>query len=308
MDVRQLRYFLTIGRCGSFSRAAVELNVAQPALSHHVANLEAELGVKLFDRSTRGVVATECGVTLMHHAEIILRQMTQATREVQDCSSMPSGPVQIGLPTSVSIALAVPLLTEVEKLFPAITLNVNENHSGYLSEWLGSGQLDLAILFDVDESAAFDLTFIMTEPLYFVTAPGGPAAGMDSVDLDCLNDVPLVVTGQAHGLRQVLDRHQHKNALRLNIKTELDSLNAIKKLVGAGYGHSVLPWCAIQDECRTGALCAAEIQNPTLSRRVYLASSKDWALSRAAEVIAGVTGDLVRNLVEADRMRGTLHL
>mgnify|MGYP003676492822 CR=1 FL=1 len=305
MDVRQLRYFLTIGRCGSFSRASVELNVAQPALSHHVANLEAELGVKLFDRSTRGVVATECGKTLMHHAEIILRQMTHATRDVQDCSSQPSGPVQIGLPTSVSIELAVPLLTEVEKRFPEITLNVNENHSGYLSEWLGSGQLDLAILFDVEENAAFDLTYILTEPLYFVTAPGGPAAGRDAVDLDSLNELPLVVTGQAHGLRQVLDRHQRDNGLRLNVKTELDSLSAIKKLVGAGYGHSVLPWCAIQAECRAGALCAVEIRNPTLSREVYIASSKDWALSRAAEVIAGVTSELVRGLVASDRMRGT---
>ncbi len=306
MDVRQLRYFLTIGRCGSFSRAAVELNVAQPALSHHVANLEAELGVKLFDRSTRGVVPTECGLTLMQHAEIILRQMTQATRDVQACSSQPSGVVQIGLPTSVSIELAVPLLKEVEKRFPAIKLNVNENHSGYLSEWLTSGQLDLAILFDVEDSAPFDLTYILTEPLYFVTAPGGPAAGLKVIDLDALNNVPLVVTGQAHGLRQVLDRHQRKNKLRLNVKTELDSLNAIKKLVGAGYGHSVLPWCAIQHECSTGALCAAEIRNPVLSRRVYLASSKDWPLSRGAEVIADVTTELLQGLVASDRMRSTV--
>ena len=307
MDVRQLRYFLAIGRCGSFSRAAVELNVAQPALSHHVANLEAELGVKLFDRSTRGVVATECGETLMQHAEIILRQMTKATREVQACSSQPSGPVQIGLPTSFSIELAVPLLSEVEKRFPAITLKVNENHSGYLSEWLVSGQLDLAILFDAEENAALDLTYILTEPLYFVTAPGGPAAGLTHVDLSALNNLPLVVTGQAHGLRQVLDHHQNNNALDLNIKTELDSLNAIKKLVGAGYGHSVLPWCAIQQECRSGVLCAAEIRNPTLSRRVYLASSKDWALSRAAEVIAGVTDELIQRLVASDRMRGAIY-
>jgi len=305
MDVRQLRYFLTIGRCGSFSRASVELNVAQPALSHHVANLEAELGVKLFDRSTRGVVATECGAILMHHAETILRQMTQATRDVQACSLQPSGPVQIGLPTSVSIELAVPLLTEVEKRFPEITLKVSENHSGYLSEWLGSGHIDLAILFDVDESAAFDLTYMLTETLYFVTAPSGPASGIDHIDLGALDNLPLVVTGQAHGLRQVLDRQEGKNKLRLNVKTEMDSLNAIKKLVATGYGHSVLPWCAVQEECRKGVLCAAEIRSPALSRRVYLASSKDWALSRAAEVIADVTTELVQDLVASDRIRGS---
>lgn len=305
MDVRQLRYFLTIGRCGSFSRASVELNVAQPALSHHVGNLEAELGVKLFNRSTRGVVPTECGETLMEHAEVILRQMIQATRDVQARSSQPSGTVEIGLPTSISIELTVPLLAEVEKRFPAITLKVNENHSGYLSEWVMSGQLDLAVLFDLEESAAFDLTYLLTEPLYFVTAPCGPAAGRDSIELAELDGLPLVVTGQAHGLRQVLDRHEGQNKLKLNVKTELDSLNAIKKLVSTGYGHSVLPWCAIQEECGNGTLSAAEIRNPILTREVFLASGKDWSKSRAAEVIAEVIGELAQKLVSSDHWRGT---
>lgn len=306
MDVRQLRYFLTIARCGSFTRASAELNVAQPALSHHVANLEAELGVRLFDRSTRGVVPTECGRTLMTHSETILRQMARAAREVQAQSSLPSGTVKIGLPTSVSIELTVPLLLETARRHATIALKVNENHSGYLAEWLQAGQLDMAVLFDVEDDAAFALTHLVTEHLFLVTAPGGVADGRETVQLAELHGVPLVVTGQAHGLQQVLDRHASETGIALEFKTELDSLVAIKKLVATGYGHAVLPWGAVQEECRTGTLCAAEICAPSLSRRVFLATSRDWPVSRAAEVIAEVTVELVQELVAADRWSGTL--
>ncbi|WP_121062301.1 LysR family transcriptional regulator [Chachezhania antarctica] len=306
MDVRQLRYFVTIARCGSFSRAAVELNVAQPALSHHVANLEAELGVKLFDRSTRGVVPTECGHTLVTHANGILRQMAQAVRDVQQTSSDPSGTVQIGLPTSVSMELTVPLLSAVGERYPAITLKVNENYSGYLAEWVQAGELDLAVLFDVAETGPYNLTHLMTETLFLVTAPGGIADGQDSVDLARLDGLPLVVTSQSHGLRQVLERHSEQKTLTLSIKHELDSLDAIKKLVAAGHGHTVLPWCAVQSECRRGVLCAAEIRNPQILRHVDLAAGRDWPQSRAAEVVGEVVVGLVRDLVESDRMRGTL--
>jgi len=157
MDVRQLRYFLTVARCGSFSRAAVELNIAQPALSHHVANLEAELGVKLFERSTKGVTATECGETLIRHSEKILRQMAKAALDVKITSAQPSGAVSIGLPTSISLGLTVPLLHEVEARYPAIALKIIENHSGYLSEWVLAGRLDMAVLFDIDPASPFDL-------------------------------------------------------------------------------------------------------------------------------------------------------
>ena len=157
MDVRQLRYFLSVAKCRSFSRAAVDLNVAQPALSHHVANLEAELGVKLFERSTKGVKPTECGETLMRHAETIIRQVNQAAIDVKTTSAHPSGIVTIGLPTSISISLTVPLLQAVEARFPAISLRINENHSGYLSEWVLAGRLDMAVLFDIDSDAPLRL-------------------------------------------------------------------------------------------------------------------------------------------------------
>lgn len=306
MDVRQLRYFLAVARFRSFSRAAVDLNVAQPALSHHVANLEAELGVKLFERSTKGVTPTECGETLMRHAETILRQVAQAGIDVKTTSAHPSGIVTIGLPTSISIGLTVPLLQEVERRYPAVNLRINENHSGYLSEWVLAGRLDLAVLFDIDPEAPFDLVPLLEEQLYFVTAPGSFIEGRSSIDLQELRGNRLVLTGSSHGLRHAIDRYSAFASLDIDVKTEVDSLVAIKQLVASGYGNSILPWCAIQRECVEGQLLAVKIEKPRIERKVYLASARGWPRSRAAEVISQLAPEIAASLVAGDRWRGKL--
>lgn len=306
MDVRQLRYFLSVARWGSFSRAAVELNIAQPALSHHVANLEAELGVKLFERSTKGVTATECGETLMRHAETILRQVTKAALDVKVTSAQPSGTVSIGLPTSISIGLTVPLLHEVEARYPAITLKIIENHSGYLSEWVLAGRLEMAVLFDIDPASPFDLKPLMEEQLYFVAAPGSFIDGRESIELGEIGGTPLILTGASHGLRHAINRHTDGAALDINVKTEIDSLVAIKQLVASGYGNSILPWCAIQRECAAGVLHAARIEKPKIERKVYLAAARGWPHSRASEIISMLLSEVVARLVAGDRWRGVL--
>jgi len=306
MDVRQLRYFLSVAKCKSFSRAALELNIAQPALSHHVANLEAELDVKLFERSTKGVTPTECGETLMRHAETIIRQVSQAALDVKVTSAHPSGVVTIGLPTSVSIGLTVPLLHEVENRYPAISLKVVENHSGYLSEWVLAGRLDMAVLFDIDPEAPFDLEPLLQEQLYFVTATGSFIEGRKSINLAEIAGSPLILTGPSHGLRHAIDRHSSSASPDMTVKIEIDSLIAIKQLVASGYGTSILPWCAIQDECVQGSLRAVRIEKPKIERKVYLASARGWPRSRASEVISLLVTELVSGLVASDRWRGEL--
>lgn len=306
MDVRQLRYFLSVAKCRSFSRAAVELNIAQPALSHHVANLEAELGVKLFERSTKGVTPTECGETLMRHAETIIRQVTQAALDVKVTAAQPSGVVSVGLPTSISLGLTVPLLHEAEARYPAITLKIIENHSGFLSEWVLAGRLDMAVLFDIDAAAPFDLRPLIEEQLYFVTAPGSALYGRESVQLRELGGTPLILTGSSHGLRHAIDRYTAGASLDIAVKTEIDSLVAIKQLVASGYGNSILPWCAIEEECAAGTLHAVAIEKPTIRRKVYLAAAKGWPHSRASEMVADLLSEVAGKLVASGRWRGKL--
>ncbi|GAB5378240.1 MAG: LysR substrate-binding domain-containing protein [Acuticoccus sp.] len=305
MNVRQLRYFLTIARCGSFSRAASELNVAQPALSHHVANLEAELGVRLFDRSPKGVLPTECGETLVGHAEAIMAQLETARRDVQNAARNPSGTVSIGLPPTVSLAFTAPLVIESAKRYPSIDLRVWENYSAHLGEWLSAGRLDLAVLFDVEEIAPLETSFLFDDRLYWVCPPGFRKPGQTSIRFEEGARHPLLLTGKKNGLRHAVERHSRTSEVPLQVKTELDSMPAIKALVASGYGHTILPWYAVRDEVNSGAIDAIPIVDPVPTRRVVLARAGTLAPSRAAELIADLAVELMHHLVSADDWLGT---
>ena len=124
MDLRQLRYFIAIVEQGSFSKAAEVLNVAQPALSLHVRNMEVELGSPLLFRSPQGVVATEAGEILLRNARIIIDQFSIARHEIQGHEAEPSGEVRVGLPGTISQILSVPLIIEARKQFPKIKLRI----------------------------------------------------------------------------------------------------------------------------------------------------------------------------------------
>ena len=90
-DLRQLRYFVTIAEAGSFSKASLQLGVAQSALSHHISQMEGRLGVALFLRSSKGIEGTECGVKLLTHAHAILAAVDAATNDVRDNAREPEG-------------------------------------------------------------------------------------------------------------------------------------------------------------------------------------------------------------------------
>jgi LysR family nitrogen assimilation transcriptional regulator len=147
MDLRQLKYFLAVADAGGFSKAAERVCVAQPALSAHVARLEEELGAPLFSRSSKGATLTQAGTVLVDHATDIFKRIRNTEDAVRHASDEVRGTVSLGLPATMSIVLAVPLLREIRTKWPGISLRLLEGHSGWLQEWLAAGRLDKAVLF-----------------------------------------------------------------------------------------------------------------------------------------------------------------
>ncbi len=165
MDIRPLRYFVTIAELGSFSAASRHLNVAQPALSRHIKALEADLATPLLVRSPQGVTMTEPGERLFHHALSILRQIDLVPGMVTKPDHPVTGRVSIGLPTSASAILSAPLLARAAERFPGVRLHLVESLSGFLLEWVQSRRVDLAILFDAEPSPTLWLKTMLVENL-----------------------------------------------------------------------------------------------------------------------------------------------
>ncbi len=313
MDLRQLRYFLAIAEEGSISRAAERLGVAQPSLSQHVMRLEADLAVALLVRSSRGVTPTEAGERLQQHARGILRAVAAARQDVRDLGDRASGTVAIGLPSSTSMALAVPLAEAVHRRLPDVTLRTMEAMSGHVLGWLEDGVIDLGILYNASGIRHLAVDELMTEDLYLVVPPdaappGGTAGGIarQPVALAELATRPMVLPGRPHGLRELIDRHVRSAAVRLTVAVEMDALAQIKELVARGSLQTLLALAAVRPELDRGDLVAVPVVDPPIRRTVALVRNPSRTQTQASRAVERLLVEVVRELVAVGRWPGAL--
>jgi LysR family nitrogen assimilation transcriptional regulator len=309
MDIRQLRYFIAIVEQGSFSRAAALLNIAQPALSLHVRNMEADLRVQLLHRSPKGVLPTEAGAILLRNARVIIDQLLIAEEEIRGHESDPTGEVRLGLPGTISEILSVPLITATHKRFPKIKLRIAEAMSGFVLEWMRDGRIDLAILYrDVSDHGIATVRLLEEELAFFGPArdddrPELPAPG-EPISFAEVARLPLILPGPSHGLRELLVRQALTVDRGLNTVVDIDSYRNIKELVSNGFGYSILPGNAIEKEVEAGELRRWPIANPAIRRSVHLAHSVERPMTNAVAAIQSLACEVVYELARTGRWAG----
>jgi LysR family transcriptional regulator, nitrogen assimilation regulatory protein len=295
LDLRQLKYFVGIVDDGSISLAAQRLHIAQPALSQHVRNLEETLGTPLLLRSARGVQPTEAGSRLYDRALTILKEVDEAVDLVRGYAGSPRGSVTIGMPTSVALVLAVPLIEAVRQELPEVHLRLMEGMSGTIMEWLHGHRLDLAMLFDVERSTVLRVKPLLTENLYAICPPGSSSGDIPFCEAAAL---PLIVPGRPHGLRERIEKAARAAGVLLNVTAEIDGLPQIKMLVQRGVGSSILSLSAVSAEWQSRSLAVRAITDPDIERTVSLCHSKARSPTRAAvavrQILYGIIEDLVR--------------
>jgi LysR family transcriptional regulator, nitrogen assimilation regulatory protein len=301
VDFRQLRYFVGIVDEQSISLAAKRLRVAQPALSHHVRSLEADLGVPLLVRGVRGVKPTEAGERLYAYAVNILNYVDEAADRVRRFGAEPQGLVTLGLPTSVALVLAVPLVEAVCRELPHVRLRLIEGMSGHILEWLQAHRVDFAMLFDVKGPKTLVTQALLTEDLYVVCPPGESSGKVSFAEAATF---PLIVPGRPHGLRERLELAARKAGLSLNIKAEIDALPEIKLLVQRGVGSSILSLSAVREEREVRLVEVRSIVKPSLQRTVHLCQVKGRPLTHAAEAVRQITLRVVQDLVTQELWPG----
>jgi len=313
MDVRQLRYFVSIAELGSVSAAAHRLGVAQPSLSQHVKHLEEELGVDLLVRSPRGVSLTESGQILLAHATTILSSVELAIADIRDRSGELKGAVSFGIPSSASNVLSIPLCETVQHEFPKITLRTMEAMSGHVQEWLAQGQIDLGILYDIDRVRHLHTHPLLTEDLFLIAPPdawsgkiGPDGIAETAVTLHECAEIGFILPNTTHRLRKTIERFAQANDVSLNVSVEMDSLTNIKALVSRGSGHSILAHAAVVDELQRGTLIAIPIREPVMRRTVYLVRNPSRPITHAVREIEKLIIKIVDELVRKRLWPGRL--
>lgn len=309
MDLKQLRNFVGIVDCGSVTKAAKQLFIAQPALSQQLAKLEEEVGVSLLVRSTRGVTPTENGLALYHHARLMLRQMDQALSIVRKESGHIRGMVSIGLSPSTLGPLGLPLVQTIRSKYPNILLNVVEGLSGHLCQMLRRQQLDLAILFSNELMGAdFNADALLDEELFLVLPAGSSLvdAQRTGITVQEAARLPLILPTMAHGMRRRVAVELEQRNLQANVLAEIDSVLLLLRCVQAGMGATIEPLSALQSgdlgmDTRWRVLPFTDV---TLSRRSYLYSARAEIDNSAISAVAHELRSTVARLVQEDQWPG----
>lgn len=296
MDLKQLGYFVRVAELGSFTRASIALNIAQPALSRQVRLLEVELRQGLLVRNGRGVTVTEAGKVLLEHSRGVLHQIERLREELSRARGALSGRVVVGIPPSLSKVLTVPLIREFRQRMPEAALSITEGLSVTMMESLVSGRLDIALLYDVPPSPDIDLMPLFDDELFLVrrkSDTGEPA----TIGLADLASQPLVIPSRPHAIRMLVETELRKLGLHPRISLEIDGIAAILDLVADGAGCAVLSEHAVLTAPKPALYSTRRVVEPGLQSRLSLAVSSRRPTTGTQQAMLELLKEIVPKLI-----------
>jgi len=273
MDLKQLEYFVHVVELGSFTRASDVLHIAQPALSRQVRQLEVELRQNLLVRNGRGVKPTEAGQLLLEHGRGILHQVARAKEDLGRIRGALAGRVNVGLPPSASKILTVPLTRTFRQHLPNATLSISEGLSTSMQEWLLTGRLDIALLYNPVLTTELEITPLAEEALYFVGPRTETTTVPKPITLKEIAKHALVIPNRPNAIRMQLESQMAIQGCKPLIHLEIDSVAAILDLVTDGAGYAILTKYAVTTSAHPDAYLMRPIIEPQLSTRLTMATA-----------------------------------
>jgi LysR family nitrogen assimilation transcriptional regulator len=262
--LRDLRGFHSVAATGNLARAARELNLSQPAVSHQVQKLEQELGTQLLIRHRRGVTLTQAGTRLRERLDVVLG-LLDAPLDPVEAPERAVGAIAVGLPPELMPLLVPPLLEECEERWPQVTLVPKEGTSASLEEWVLDRRVDIAVLQDPPSLDELLFEPVVTERLGLVSGVRTLSLdGTDSVWVRQLGGLKLILPHPRHWIRRLVENAAFRRGIVLDQVRQLDGVALIKEMVREGFGHTVLPFAAVSDEVARGTLSFLPIDHAPL--------------------------------------------
>ncbi|MCI0151707.1 LysR family transcriptional regulator [Paraburkholderia sediminicola] len=302
MELRQLRYFISVVEHGSMGKAALELGVVTSALSQQISRLESELSTRLLQRTSSGVTPTDAGLAFWRQAQLALRHVDDAALAARQARL--SGHVSVGLAPSTTGVLGLPFMQAMRERYPDVRLRMVESLSGYLGSMLGARQIDLAIMFHEEPAQRWSTIPLLDERLFVIGTPG--LAGMPKgheTRLAKLGELPLILPSGAHGLRALLSASFKRAKYEPRIALEVDGLAMLMDAVRGGLGATIQPGAALA-RSENAALTSVQLADVDATRPNLLVSVSDDELSPAGLAARVVLVDVARTLVSEGRWPG----
>ena len=293
MELRQLQYFVTVAERGGFTRAAEALHVAQPSLSQQILALERELGVALFERTSRRVRLTPAGESLLPHARRALAAVDDARHDLHEQMAAPSGPVRLGTTPTVAIHLLPAWLAAFSHAFPRVAVRLLEGGALALETELINGAIDLAVVTLPTHHPGLEATAILDEELLLGVAGDHPFAARTEMPLAGAAGEPFVLYREGYGLRESVLSACHQAGFRPAVVLDGGETETVLRLCAAGLGVTLVPPLALDGS--PGRPVGVRLRPPAPRRTLGLAWRDERYLTRAARALRD---DLLRRFSE----------
>jgi LysR family transcriptional regulator, cyn operon transcriptional activator len=251
---RQLQYFLAAAESLHFSKAAEQLFVTQPTLSHQLAELEAQLGTPLFDRSGKTVRLTHAGTVFRDHARRSIAEVEAGCRALVELEGLQRGEITMGVNQSFVHRLLPPILGEFITRYPGLQLRVDEMSAGEIERRLAEGSLDLGIAFAPAVLEDTELEPILDERLLLVVRAGHPLAQRPQVRLAELAGIPLVLLAREYATRRLIEKHLGEAGVVPQVACETNTVALMRGLAAASDLAAILPESSVEETPRLRVL------------------------------------------------------
>lgn len=246
MNVRDLEYLVTLAETKHFRKAADICNVSQPTMSGQIRKLEDELGTTLLERTSRRVLFTQAGLTIVEQARVILREIKVLKEMASKQSKEMSGPILIGVIPTLGPYLSPVILPHLKRCFPDLEIYIYELQTTALIEQLESGQLDCGIVAFTQASSPFMQIPIFNEKMRLAVPNSHPWADKAALDLEMLRDKELLMLDSGHCLRTHAMEYCTSIGAKENRHFKANSLETLRNMVAANVGMALIPELATQ--------------------------------------------------------------
>lgn len=282
LTLRQLKIYEAVARNLSYSRAARELHLTQPAVSMQIKLLEESLGLPLFEKLGKKIYLTEAGHEMYRYSRTIAEQLVEAELVLAELKGMERGNLRISVASTANY-FATQLLASFRQMHPQVTLNLDVTNREALLNQLDQNEIDLAIMGQPPDGHDLVAESFMENPLVVIAAPDNPLAGQKNIPISRLAEETLIVREEGSGTRSASERFFQSHQIAPLTGLVMNTNEAIKQSVQAGMGLAVVSLHTVSLELETKRLALLDVAFFPIQRYWFIVHRKNKRLSATAQ-------------------------
>lgn len=287
IKLSQVHAFVAVFEEGSINRAAQRLNSAQPSISVMIRSLEAELGVALFERQTRGAAPTVHAEQLYEHFQAVLFELDAARQAVGGGPATYKGSLRVGLAPTITRGIVAGFLPAFLEAYPQLDIQITEAFSGTLTEWTLAGEVDFSVVAIAPHDRRLKTRRLTRDPVILIAAADGARARSGDLDLSGHPPLKLVLPWEEHSLRKTLNHFITSGEIPVARTIEMDTLSGMLDLVGRSDWVTLLPVTALANEPAPQRFLTQRLSRPAMTVDYFLLHPAHKSLSAGALAFIG---------------------